>query len=140
MLFICNVFLKHDQNQRSLIQEKLWSYSNIWSVCSYNKKCQNSLEQNYLIVYLRSTSSKNIRMIWHWLTYSTIEEYWSLIVTIDEQAQSMLEFVKICQVIPLSEADVERLFSQIGLIANKRRQAQRIQFGNYKEEQRFQVR
>ncbi|CAL5984359.1 Ribonuclease_H-like superfamily [Hexamita inflata] len=56
------------------------------------------------------------------LTYSTIDEYWSLIVTIDEQAQSMLEFVKICQVIPLSEADVERLFSQIGLITNKRRQ------------------
>ncbi|CAL6025499.1 Ribonuclease_H-like superfamily [Hexamita inflata] len=55
------------------------------------------------------------------LNYTTTQEYQQCVVLIDPNARQVKDFVDISAVIPVSEADVERLFSLVGLITTKRR-------------------
>ncbi|CAL5982956.1 Hypothetical_protein [Hexamita inflata] len=75
---------------------------------------QDVLRNHCKGVYLKEIDKRKYQ-------YETTQEYWQCVVLIDPRASSVKDFVDICDVIPLSEADVERLFSMVGLITTKRR-------------------
>ncbi|CAL6001465.1 Hypothetical_protein [Hexamita inflata] len=104
----------------------------------YQRKKQQTLT---LLKYMNDLAKQQ-------LTYSIIDEYWSLIVTIDEQAQNMLEFVMnllrfvkqfLFQKQMLNDCFPKQVQQQIREDNNRHSVSE--QFGNYKEEyQGFQVR
>ncbi|CAL6060860.1 Hypothetical_protein [Hexamita inflata] len=75
---------------------------------------QDVLRNHCKGVYLKEIDKRKYQ-------YETTQEYWQCVVLIDPRASSVKDFVDICDVIPLSETDVERLFSMVGLITTKRR-------------------
>ncbi|CAL6071644.1 Hypothetical_protein [Hexamita inflata] len=75
---------------------------------------QDVLHNHCKGVYLKEIDKRKYQQ-------ETTQEYWQCVVLIDPRASSVKDFVDICDVIPLSEADVERLFSMVGLITTKRR-------------------
>ncbi|CAL6063254.1 Hypothetical_protein [Hexamita inflata] len=75
---------------------------------------QDVLRSHCKGVYLKEINKRQLQ-------FETAQEYWQCVILIDPRASSVKDFVDICDVIPLSEADVERLFSMVGLITTKRR-------------------